>query len=77
MIAALTGCGEYDYPIWEGPGATDVVIDVENANGDVVSYTYDAFGNKTSMTYPGGQTVSYEYDSMNRMTAVVGLFRRV
>ncbi|MBR0219637.1 MAG: RHS repeat protein [Clostridia bacterium] len=29
-----------------------------NHNGDVVSYTYDRYGNKISMTYPDGSTVS-------------------
>ena len=46
---------------------------MENANGDVVRYTYDEYGNKASMVYPDGHTVSYEYDSMNRMVSVVGL----
>ena len=36
-------------------------------------YAYDAYGNKTSMTYPDGRTVSYTYDRMNRMTSVTGL----
>lgn len=44
-----------------------------NVNGDVVSYTYDQYGNKLSMIYPDGHVVSYTYDSMNRMTSVTGL----
>lgn len=44
-----------------------------NVNGDKVSYTYDAYGNRTSMTYPDGRMVSYTYDAMNRMTSVTGL----
>ena len=44
---------------------------MENANGDVVRYTYDEYGNKASMVYPDGQMVSYEYDAMNRMVAVI------
>ena len=44
-----------------------------NVNGDKVSYTYDEYGNKISMTYPDGRVVSYEYDSMNCMTSVTGL----
>ncbi len=51
----------------------DIWFPVTNVNGDVVSYTYDAYGNKTSMTYPDGRTVSYTYDRMNRMTSVTGL----
>ena len=39
----------------------------------MVSYAYDDYGNKTSMTYPDGRAVSYTYDSMNRMTSVTGL----
>ena len=54
------------------------LISVENVNGDVVSYTYDAYGNKTSMTYPDGRMVSYTvsgdlttrytYDSVGNLT---------
>ena len=51
----------------------DIYISVENVNGDVVSYTYDEYGNRTSMTYPDGRVVSYTYDRMNRMTGVTGL----
>ena len=46
---------------------------MENVNGDVVSYTYDAYGNKASVTYPDGRTVSYIYDLLGWMTSVIGL----
>lgn len=46
---------------------------VTNVNGDVVSYTYDQYGNKTSMTYPDGRKVGCKHDVMNRMTGVTEL----
>jgi YD repeat-containing protein len=35
------------------------LVSVTNVNGDVVSYAYDEYGNKTSMTYPDGRAVRY------------------
>ena len=49
------------------------LVSVENVNGDVVSYTYDAYGNKASVTYPDGRTVSYIYDLLGRMETVTDL----
>jgi RHS repeat-associated protein len=39
-------------------------------SGNEVRYAYDANGNVTSLTYPGGKTVSYAYDALNRLTSV-------
>ena len=36
----------------------------------VVSFTYDAAGNKTAVTYPGGNKVSYSYDNANNLKSV-------
>lgn len=49
------------------------LISVKNVNGEIVSYTYDLYGNKESMTYPDGRTVHYSYDAMNRLISVTGL----
>ncbi len=35
-----------------------------------VSYTYDADGNRASLTYPGGTSVTYTYDGKNRVTSI-------
>jgi RHS repeat-associated protein len=50
--------------------ALNRVTSVTDAFGKTVSYGYDANGNRTSITYPGGKVVLYTYDSLNRMTAV-------
>jgi len=34
----------------------------------VTSYSYDAVGNRASVTYPNGTTAAYTYDSLNRLT---------
>ena len=35
-----------------------------------VSYTYDAVGNRITMTYPDGETTTYEYDVVNQLVRV-------
>jgi len=35
-----------------------------------VSYTYDAAGNRTSLTYPDGYVVRYEYDAADRLIRI-------
>jgi RHS repeat-associated protein len=42
-----------------------------------VSYTYDAEGNVTVLTYPDGKTVTYTYDGANRMKTVTDWAARV
>lgn len=49
------------------------LVSVTNANGDIVSDTYDMYGNKASMIYLDGRTVSCTYDAMNRMPSITGL----
>ncbi|MBI3245681.1 MAG: VCBS repeat-containing protein [Deltaproteobacteria bacterium] len=40
------------------------------ANGDILTYTYDAAGNRSTMTTPQG-TTTYTYDALNRLATVV------
>ena len=42
----------------------------ETLNGQLISCTRDAVGNKRSCTYPGGRAVRYDYDRLNRMAKV-------
>jgi RHS repeat-associated protein len=42
---------------------------VTDLTGAVTSYTYDANGNRSTMTYANGVTTSYTYDSCNRLIA--------
>ncbi|MER7959592.1 RHS repeat-associated core domain-containing protein [Streptomyces sp. NPDC096030] len=57
-------------------GAVTAVYDPDDAGGTRISYTYDADGNTTCVTYPGGRTVRQEYgDSgqLRKMTDTAGL----
>lgn len=38
--------------------------------GNTVSYTYDAVGNQTGITYPDGSKVSNFYDAVYNLTSV-------
>ncbi|MFN8604310.1 MAG: RHS repeat-associated core domain-containing protein, partial [Candidatus Binatia bacterium] len=44
------------------------VLQETRASGDVIAYTYDAAGNRASMTTPNG-TTTYGYDALNRLTS--------
>jgi YD repeat-containing protein len=44
----------------------------ESMNGRTTSSSYDATGNRLTLTHPDGVTVSYAYDSLNRQTNVSG-----
>jgi RHS repeat-associated protein len=46
------------------------VIDVENANSNIVSYEYDKLGRRKKMTYPDDTYILYYYDSMSRLTDI-------
>jgi RHS repeat-associated protein len=52
----------------------DRLVKVENPDGSVQSYTYDAAGNKVSLTtqfkLEAAKTTAYEYDALNRLTKV-------
>ena len=39
-----------------------------NGIGGITSYTYDAVGNRASISYPNGNQTTYSYDSLNRLT---------
>ncbi len=47
------------------------VTSVADSNSRVVSYQYNALGNKTKLVYPEGSTVTYSYDSANRLKSIV------
>jgi RHS repeat-associated protein len=51
---------------------TSVAIKVPSLPGTkTTSYTLDANGNRTKLTWPGGYYVGYCYDALNRMTAAM------
>jgi RHS repeat-associated protein len=50
--------------------AYDRVSSYQDADGNVIQYSYDTSGNLTNLMYPGNRSVSYYYDSLNRLTNV-------
>jgi YD repeat-containing protein len=42
-----------------------------NLPAKTVSFTYDADGNRASLTYPGGTAVGYGYTARNQMSGVM------
>lgn len=46
------------------------MIESKDANGKVVAYTWDVYGNRTSITYPDSTKVSYTYNDFNKITSV-------
>jgi YD repeat-containing protein len=42
---------------------------VTNANSETTSFTYDAVGNRLTLTDPEANTTEWEYDPLNRMNA--------
>jgi YD repeat-containing protein len=47
------------------------LADAEYSSGEYYTYTYDAVGNRLSLT-TGGGVVNYQYDAANRLTSVNG-----
>lgn len=47
------------------------IIEYVDENGNTIKYTYDEFGNKTSVTYSDGRVVKYEYDKLDRLIKIV------
>ena len=41
-----------------------------DSNGNQVAYTYDAAGQLTGITLPGGKNVAYQYDHLHRLSKV-------
>ena len=50
-------------------GETTLVAEIKNG-GETLSYTYDQFGNITSVSKNSAVVESYEYDSLNQLTKV-------
>ena len=46
------------------------LVNYTDSFGNQVAYTYDAAGQLTSMTLPGGNTVTYQYDHAHRLSQV-------
>jgi YD repeat-containing protein len=46
------------------------LVSYTDSFGNQVAYTYDAAGQLTSMTLPGGNTVTYQYDRAHRLSQV-------
>jgi YD repeat-containing protein len=46
------------------------LVSYTDSFGNQVSYTYDAAGELTGMTLPGGNTVTYKYDRAHRLSQV-------
>ena len=44
------------------------VIDSDN---NTTTYTYDAVGNRASVSYPNGTLAEYTYDNLNRLTELL------
>ena len=44
---------------------------ITGPNGDEVSYTYTATGQRESITYPDSTKVEYEYDQYTRLTSLI------
>ena len=42
----------------------------ETLNGLATTSTYDAVGNRLSLTYPGGRILTYAYDALNRCASI-------
>jgi YD repeat-containing protein len=46
------------------------LVNYTDSFGNQVAYTYDAAGQLTSMTLPGGNTITYQYDRAHRLSQV-------
>ena len=46
------------------------LVNYTDSFGNQIAYTYDAAGQLTSMTLPGGNTVTYQYDHAHRLSKV-------
>lgn len=54
---------------WEYDSLDRPILTTDPFN-QTVTYTYDAMGNRASLTYPDGKVISYEYDDIDRLTQV-------
>ena len=56
--------------VYDLAGCVDTTTDSYNGNNYLVDVTFDAAGNRTGMTWPGGGSLTYTYDALNRMDLV-------
>jgi YD repeat-containing protein len=71
-IAALTAADTqqpFDYSGIQRDGLNRL-SHYTDSNGNQLSYTYDAAGQLTAITLPGGKTVAYQYDHLHRLSKV-------
>jgi YD repeat-containing protein len=71
-IAGLTAADTqqpFDYSGIQRDGLNRV-SQYTDSNGNQLSYTYDAAGQLTAITLPGGKTVAYQYDHLHRLSKV-------
>ncbi|MFV0424402.1 MAG: RHS repeat-associated core domain-containing protein [Bacilli bacterium] len=45
-------------------------------NNNTVKYTYDEYGNKTSVEYSDGSKIEYEYDELNRLVKIIDVEKK-
>jgi len=68
---ALTSPFVTNYTYLKGsPGNGTTLISSVKNGGETLSYTYDQFGNITSVSQNGAVVESYEYDSLNQLVKV-------
>ncbi len=68
---ALTSPFVTNYTYLKGsPGNGTTLISSVKNGGETLSYTYDQFGNITSVSQNGAVVESYEYDGLNQLTKV-------
>ena len=47
------------------------LVSVTDRDGEITAYTYDANGNRSTLTYPNGNKTAYTYDNCNRLTSLI------
>ncbi len=71
-VGNLTGMSNTDVSILYQSDPLNRVTNVDYAShGKSFGYTYDEFGNRTSMTWPEGGKTFYEYDGANQLIKLI------
>ena len=52
------------------------ITEVNDHNGNIVRYEYDAVGNRDSIQYPDSSTVRYQYDLASRLINVTDVYSK-